>query len=206
MSDVPVFELRRARVSDFGFVVRLYLDTMQPLLTQLNAWDERDTLARFNGYFRLRETRIIHCDGQDVGFFQVSETPSEITLAQIHIEPQFRHRGIGTFLVQGLLRDAAARDKPVLLSVVRGNRARGLYERLGFLVTDEDATKLHMRWESRPETAPEPQAFSQPDYDCSTAAGRPPARVVGSAGRRSRSLSGFRPTAPRPGSGKRRSP
>jgi ribosomal protein S18 acetylase RimI-like enzyme len=153
MTDVPVFGLRRARASDYDFVVRLYLETMQPLLMQLKAWDETEVLSRFKRYFRVRETQIINFDGRDVGFLQVSETPSEVTLAQIHIEPQFRHRGIGTFLVQGLLRDAAAKDKPVLLSVVRGNRARGLYERLGFLVTGEEATKLHMRWESPPENA-----------------------------------------------------
>ena len=92
------------------------------------------------------ETKIIGVDGKAVGFLQVSETENAITLAQIHIESDYRDRGIGTRLLRDLLSDAAAKRKPVLLSVVRGNRARVLYERLGFLIGGEDATKLHMRW------------------------------------------------------------
>jgi ribosomal protein S18 acetylase RimI-like enzyme len=163
MTDVPVFELRRARASDYDFVVRLYRDTMQPLLTRLNAWDESDALSRFKRYFKVRETQIIGFDGKDVGFVQVSETRNQITLAQIHIATQYRDRGIGTHLVQVLLRDAAAKGKPVLLSVVRGNRARVLYERLGFLVTGEDATRLHMGWESTPEGCDRATSAQRPD-------------------------------------------
>jgi len=146
MAEVPAFELRRARASDHGFVERLYLDTMQPLLEQLDSWDEREVLSRFKRGLKLRETQIIGADGQDIGFLQVSEDQDAVTLAQIHIEPAFRSRGIGTRLVQALLCDAAAKGKPVLLSVVRGNRAGALYERLGFLIASEDATKLHMHW------------------------------------------------------------
>jgi ribosomal protein S18 acetylase RimI-like enzyme len=146
MTEVSAFELRRARASDRGFVERLYLDTMQPLLTQLGSWDEREVLSRFKRGFKLRETTIIGVNGQDVGFLQVSEDQDAITLVQIHIESAFRCQGIGTRLVQVLLCDAAAKGKPVLLSVVRGNRARVLYEGLGFVIGGEDATKLHMRW------------------------------------------------------------
>jgi ribosomal protein S18 acetylase RimI-like enzyme len=148
MTEVPVLELRRARASDYDFVAGLYLGTMQPLLTRLDAWDERDVLARFRRYFKLRETQIIGFAGQDVGFLQVAETRHELVLAQIHITAPFRGRGIGTQLVQALLCDAAAKRKPVLLSVVRGNPAQTLYERLGFLVTGGDATRFHMSWDA----------------------------------------------------------
>ena len=162
ITDVPVFDLRRARASDYEFVTRLYQDTMQPLLTRLDAWDERDALLRFKRYFKVRETQIVGLDGEDIGFLQVSETRNKITLAQIHIAAQFRGRGIGTHLVQSVLRDAATKRMPVLLSVVRGNHARALYERLGFRVTGEDATRLHMEWESAREPAMEPQALNGP--------------------------------------------
>jgi ribosomal protein S18 acetylase RimI-like enzyme len=128
-------------------VERLYLGTMKPLLMQLDAWDESEVLSRFKLSFKVREAQIIGVDGRKVGFLQVCETEKEITLAQIHIESAFRCRGIGTRLVEDLLCDATAKGKPVLLSVVRGNRACALYSRLGFLVAGKDATKLHMRRE-----------------------------------------------------------
>jgi ribosomal protein S18 acetylase RimI-like enzyme len=146
MAEVSPFDLRRARRSDYGFVERLYLDSMQPLLTQLDSWDESEVVSRFKRGLKLRETQIIGVDGHDIGFLQVSEDQDAVTLLQIHIDSAFRCRCIGTRLVQALLCDAAGKGKPVLLSVVRGNRAGALYERLGFLVASEDATKLHMRW------------------------------------------------------------
>ena len=145
-AEVSPFNLRRARRSDYGFVERLYLNTMQPLLTELSSWDKSEVVSRFKRSLKLRETQIIGVDGQDIGFLQISEDQYAVTLVQIHIKSAFRCHGIGTRLVMGLLCDAAAKGKPVLLSVVRGNRARVLYERLGFLIGGEDATKLHMRW------------------------------------------------------------
>ena len=73
-----------------------------------------------------------------------------ISLAQIHVEPPYRSRGIGMELIKDLLHDARTKTKPVSLSVVKHNPAQTLYERLGFRVIGEDETKLHMRWHAGP--------------------------------------------------------
>jgi ribosomal protein S18 acetylase RimI-like enzyme len=139
-------ELRPATERDYGFVERLYVETMRPLLQRLDAWDENEARVKFRGYYELDEVRIITVDGRDAGFLQVSERSDDITLAQIHIEAPYRAHGIGGRLIQDLLRDGRAKNKPVSLSVVKHNPAQALYERLGFRVVGEDATKLHMRW------------------------------------------------------------
>lgn len=140
-------ELRPARKSDYDYAQRLYVETMRPLLTRLDAWDEDDTLAKFRGHYRQGDVSIIMVNGRDAGFLQVEENADGITLTQIHIEAPYRSRGIGTRLIRDLLSESQTKNKPVSLSVVKHNPAQGLYERLGFQVVDQDDTKLHMRYE-----------------------------------------------------------
>jgi ribosomal protein S18 acetylase RimI-like enzyme len=147
----PPFELRPAREHDYPYTERLYAQTMKPLLSRLDAWDEADVLARFRSDYRPNEVRMITVGSRDVGFLHVEENHSGIKLAQIHIEAPYRSRGIGTMLIKDLLHDARAKTKPVSLSVVKHNPAQTLYERLGFKVIGEDKIKLHMRAGCRPK-------------------------------------------------------
>ena len=146
---VPPFNLRPARERDYAYTEWLYVQTMKPLLSRLDAWDEADVLAKFRSDYRADEVQIITVGGRDVGFLHVEENHGGISLAQIHVEAPYRSRGIGTMLIKDLLRDARVKSKPVSLSVVKHNPAQRLYERLGFKVIGEDETKLHMRWEAR---------------------------------------------------------
>ncbi len=143
----PIFELRNARDSDYGFAERLYLMTMQPLLRRLGALNKQDLITNFRRLYQRDDVKIIVVGGVDAGWLQVGESEQEISLYQIHIEPDYRRRGIGTCLLQDLLMRSRQTRKPVSLYVVRNNPASALYERLGFKVVGEDETKLFMRWE-----------------------------------------------------------
>lgn len=146
-TNAPNFELREARQADYSFAERLYLATMQPLLSQLGALDEQDLVANFKRLYRPGDVQIIVVDGVDAGWMQVAEDDEEISLFQIHIEAGYRSQGIGTSLMQDLLARSRRQRKPVSLYVVRNNPATELYKRLGFKVMGEDGTRLHMRWE-----------------------------------------------------------
>ena len=141
------FELRTAQDGDYDFAERLYLATMKPLLTRLDALDEPELIANFKRLYQPCDVKIIVVEGVDAGWLQISESEREICLYQIHIEPGYRARGIGTELMQDLLAHGRIREKPISLYVVRNNPAKALYERLGFKVVEEDETKVQMRWE-----------------------------------------------------------
>ncbi len=146
-SEVPSFELRDARQRDYQFAKRLYIECMKSLLAKLGAWNEGDVLSKFKKYYELDQVQIISANNRDVGWLQLSETEHEINLDQIYLEEDFRCHTIGTRLIQSLMATAKVKKKPVLLSLVRNNRAVTLYKRLGFKVVAEDEIKLHMRWE-----------------------------------------------------------
>lgn len=138
--------MRPAIAGDFGFCRALYLSSMYPLQKALGIWDEKKVKNAFKGYFKPEEIRIVLVDGVKVGWIQVSQTESEVHLDQIHLYEEVREQGIGTKLIRETMADARRAGKPVLLSLLRGNRAISLYRRLGFEPNGSDNTKLHMRW------------------------------------------------------------
>ena len=96
-------------------------------------------------------TSIIVIDGLDAGWLQVGESPDSIYLGQLHLAPSLQNRGIGTAIVRELTDKARQAGKALTLDVMKNNRARLLYERVGFRVIGESEYKLKMRWQ---ENAP----------------------------------------------------
>lgn len=145
--DAPIpTATRPALPSDFDFCRALYFSSMRPLLEALGTWDEEKAERAFKEYFKPEEIRIVVVDGREAGWIQVSQTESEVHLDQIHLTEETRGRGIGTKLICETMAEARNAGKPVLLSLLRGNRAISLYRRLGFKPNGSDRTKLHMRW------------------------------------------------------------
>lgn len=141
--------MRPALAGDFEFCRALYLSSMRPLLEALGAWDEQKAENAFREYFNPEEIRIVLVDGVGAGWIQVSQTAREVHLDQIHLIEEIRGRGVGTKLIRETMAEARKAGKPVLLSLLRGNRAISLYRRLGFIPDRSDHTKLHMRWSGR---------------------------------------------------------
>jgi ribosomal protein S18 acetylase RimI-like enzyme len=82
--------------------------------------------------------QIILFDDEPIGRILKNESNDEFTLVDIALLPPYRKRGVGTYLIEELLEDAKAARKSVRLHVLRTNRARYLYERLGFSLREGD--------------------------------------------------------------------
>jgi GNAT superfamily N-acetyltransferase len=119
---------------------------MGPLFRELDAWDEEAALKRLRASLDVTEVWMINVAGQDVGWLQISEENGWLQLHQIHLVRAARGHGIGTCLMRCLMKKAQAEDKRILLAVLPNNRARYLYERLGFVLTDVEGVKLIMQW------------------------------------------------------------
>jgi ribosomal protein S18 acetylase RimI-like enzyme len=75
------------------------------------------------------------------------KTPQYWEVAQFQIEPALQSRGLGAELLTQIVSDAKQTSLPVRLSVLKGNPALKLYERLGFKVVGEDASAFQMQTE-----------------------------------------------------------
>ena len=106
-----------------------------------------DLQARaFAQMYPTADWQVVVCDGQPVGRVVVDRSSDAIRLVDIALLPGYRNAGIGSELLRRLLDEAAAAGKLVILHVARSNRARALYQRLGFAISTRDEVYLEMQW------------------------------------------------------------
>jgi ribosomal protein S18 acetylase RimI-like enzyme len=137
--------LHEAQPEHYDFALRLYLLTMRPYMQELNVWDEQQQRASFAAQWKREEVQIISVDGEDVGWFQVAELPTEIRLQKFFVSPQYQRAGIGSKVLSNLLVTWRSTEKKIVLRVLKNNPARRLYERLGFSVVAEADVTFRMR-------------------------------------------------------------
>jgi GNAT superfamily N-acetyltransferase len=92
-------------------------------------WDD----SKFREFFDPNKTKVIQADGIDIGMLRVEEREDCIYLGDIQLDSAYRGQGIGTQLIETVIRSANIANKPVRLRVLKGNPAKKLYLRLGFL-------------------------------------------------------------------------
>jgi len=154
--DLATINLRSERPEDEAFLRDLYGSTRQEELEASGlpvemraAFLDLQFKAQQQGYrsaFPQAEFHVILLGGQPVGRMVVNRAADELRLVDIALLPQYRNRGIGTGLIQKLSTQAAAAGQPLRLSVLKGQRALRLYQRLGFVKTGESGWRDWMEW------------------------------------------------------------
>ena len=145
--------LREATLEDEPFLLEVYASTRLEELAGVG-WDDNQKQAFIRMQFLARErcypradNRIILLNGRPVGRMLVDKTEASILLRDIALLTEYRNAGIGSRLIQDLMKEATAAGKPVELHVVATSPAVRLYERLGFRrSSDETAAYLEMKW------------------------------------------------------------
>ncbi len=115
-------------------------------------WDETWQHRLFADTFVPATHQIIEQSGRAVGCLAVEDKPDHVFLARIFLLPEAQGQGIGTGLVGRICESANRRGLPVVLTILKVNPARRLYERLGFTVVS--ATETHFRMECPPRPLP----------------------------------------------------
>jgi ribosomal protein S18 acetylase RimI-like enzyme len=140
--------LRPARASDRALLFEVYASTRTEELAVV-PWAEPTKQAFLEQQFEAQDVHyrrhypdasfeVIEVDGEPAGRLYVDRWDEEIRIIDIALLPGFRGRGIGAALLQELIDEAAGAGKRVSIHVERENRARTLYERLGFTVVADD--------------------------------------------------------------------
>ena len=145
--------LRAVTQDDEAFLLDVYASTREEELAGLG-WDDNQKRAFIRMQFLVRERsyprgddRIILMNGRAIGRMLVKRIDSAILLADIALLTEFRNAGIGTRLIQDLMKEAAESAKPIHLHVLETSVAVGLYERLGFFRLGTDAAYVEMKWD-----------------------------------------------------------
>ena len=140
-----MYTLRPATDNDYAFLEALHTATMRDVVTQVWGWDAAIQGALFRRNFEPSRSQIVVVDEVDAGVFAVEKRDDTWFLANIEIAPAHQSRGLGAQLVAAVLAEAHAAGLPLTLKVLKVNRARVLYERLGFVTTGSTETHFLMR-------------------------------------------------------------
>jgi ribosomal protein S18 acetylase RimI-like enzyme len=146
--------VREATPADQDFLKALFASTRGDELAAL-ALDTKQAAAFIDMQFNVQQqsysaryptarNNIILLDECRVGRMLVDRTEGVITLVDIALLGEYRNRGIGSFLIRGLIDEATASQKPVRLSVYKFNPAARLYHRLGFSTVEDRGIYLEM--------------------------------------------------------------
>jgi ribosomal protein S18 acetylase RimI-like enzyme len=139
------WKLRRASEGDRHFLYRLHVETMRDVIESTWGWDEEWQRADFEKRFEESPYFVVEADEIAVGAVCVERRPDCFYILEMQLLPEYQGRGLGTDVVRSIIRDAASERLPVGLSVVPANtRARHLYERLGFEITNVDPPFIRM--------------------------------------------------------------
>lgn len=158
-ADEEVFSalgLRPATSEDEPFLLSLFASTRSDELALLS-WDRHQEEAflamQFNAQSRQyvlsyphAHSSIILWGDAPIGRLLLDRGEREFTLVDIALLPTYRGAGIGTHLIQDLLRETAAAGKPVKLNVWHSNPAKKLYQRMGFSTASDDGVYCEMWW------------------------------------------------------------
>jgi len=155
-ANLTAISLRPEGPADAPFLLEVYASTRQEELAATSwpaemreAFVKMQFNAQRQGYrtaFPRAQFAIIMSSRQAVGRIVIDRAENGFLLVDIALLPSHRGSGIGTALMQNLLREAATAKKPVRLSVLKGQRAFRLYQRLGFVKTGEDGLRDQMVW------------------------------------------------------------
>ncbi len=81
-----------------------------------------------------------------MGFFAVRNNGDHLYLDHLYIAPAEQARGIGSMILQWVLRDATEQDLPVRLMALNGSPANGFYRLHGFETVTQDELDTHYQW------------------------------------------------------------
>ncbi len=146
--------LRQAVPEDRDFLLRVYASTRAEEMLLVD-WNDEQKDAFLRMQFEAQDTYyrenygsatfdVIEVDGEPAGRLYVARWADEIRIIDIALLPEHRGVGIGTALLSALLDEAAEAGKRLSIHVEVNNPARRLYERLGFVVVEEQGVYLLM--------------------------------------------------------------
>ncbi|MDT4922676.1 MAG: hypothetical protein QOG01_389 [Pseudonocardiales bacterium] len=148
--------LRPVAPEDEPFLRRVYAATRAEELAGVPWTDEQKTWfcdMQYDAQKADYESRwddvsydVVLVDGEPAGRLWQSFLPDEVHVLDIAILPEFRGRGAGEALLRGVQGVAAGTGRPVTIYVEKTNRARRLYDRLGFVLVAEGELYDRMAW------------------------------------------------------------
>ncbi|QLE55339.1 N-acetyltransferase [Nostoc sp. TCL26-01] len=129
--------LRPATKADAPLFYSVIDQTMREfIIATWGAWNEERVQQESLEDSTSPNAQVIQVGNIPVGVILVEREPTHIQVKQIYLLPEYQRKGIGRYLITGIIAEATNSNLPVRLHVLKVNSAKKFYEKLGFIVTE----------------------------------------------------------------------
>ncbi len=153
---LPALRFRPIAAADHPFLRELYAAVRRDELAPVPWPDDAKAAfladqfrlqhAHYTTYFPDAELLLITRAGEPIGRIYLHRSAPEICVMEVSLLEVERGRGLGRALLDTVLDMATHERRAVTLHVEPNNRARHLYERLGFVAAPLEGAYVPMRW------------------------------------------------------------
>ena len=133
----PPFHFVAVSDTDFEALLALRIATMRDSLARLGRFDPARARERFRSSFRPQHTRHICVGGAAAGCVATWPEADAVRLEHFYIDAAHQGCGLGSAVLDALLREPAHAGKPFIVGALRGSAANRFYARHGFVVSAE---------------------------------------------------------------------
>lgn len=140
-----------AKDIDAKRLATLRVNAMRPSLEAVGRFNQERARRRFLDSFAPADTTLVLSGKQLLGFFAVQDRGDYLYLDHLYVAPDQQGGGIGSLILQWVLRDAAERDLPVRLMALKDSPANAFYRQHGFEVTGQEEFDTLYQWVPPPK-------------------------------------------------------
>lgn len=136
---------QKATEADREFFRRVHHGSYRRVIEAIFGWDEalQDRFADHD--FDTRNIHVIYKGEVQCGVLGWIEREQSVELGPLYLTDAHQGGGIGTWIVSDFI--SRYRGKALILKTLKSNeRAKSLYERLGFIVTESNDKYWHMQY------------------------------------------------------------
>ncbi|MCU7647183.1 GNAT family N-acetyltransferase [Pseudomonas piscis] len=149
-------ELRPQNADDLAFLRELFVSRRWIEVSAIPDWDDAQRRAflysqaelqrqHYERHYPKAQKLIVVKAGQPIGRLCLHQQTNDLRIVDIALLPTWHGQGLGTSILQAILARADAQGLSCSLNVEHNNRARRLYQRLGFQGRDESGIYLQMQ-------------------------------------------------------------
>lgn len=142
-------KIRTATPDDHDLIYTLKSQSVRPYVEKIWGWDESYQEKDFDSDFsQIEQFKVIEINGKFIGFVQCYLEHSCYHVVEIHLLPEYRGRGMGSGILKALQKTCMAQGRKIQIGCFKeNNRAKDLYQRLGFIQTGETDTHHILEWD-----------------------------------------------------------
>lgn len=140
------YDLRECKYDDLDFILELKRLGLKWYIEEVYGWDEtiqRDLTVK-ELETNINNMKIIVVEGNDVGVTCFFECEEYYCIGLTLVHPNYQNNKIATNILLEYIDVARKQNKRIIIKTYKKNRARELYERLGFVQYKKDETHIYL--------------------------------------------------------------